>query len=146
MSVGEGRGFLDTANGRRPSALQSAEVMLQSSWIDAIGLYSVEVPTTGNIANRSPERCLTLQVDNVNTGLAANAIGETPEPVEHAIMVIANGGIEAALADVIRAGVKSVTLMASGYLEGDSEPKLVRRLTDMANEAGPFICRRNWLG
>ncbi len=74
------------------------------------------------------------------------SIGETPKPVEHAVMVVANNRIEAAIGEVIRAGVKSITLMASGYLEGDSEPKLTERITDMANEAGLLICGGNCLG
>ena len=73
-------------------------------------------------------------------------LDETPEPVEHAIMVIANAGIEAALADAIRAGVKSATIMASCYLEGDGEPRLIERLAAMANEAGLLICGANCLG
>ena len=74
------------------------------------------------------------------------SLDETPEPVEHAVMVIANAGIEAALADAIRAGVKSATIMASCYLEGDGEPRLVERLAAMANEAGLLICGANCLG
>lgn len=74
------------------------------------------------------------------------AIGEVPEPIEHAVMVVANTRIEGAIEEVIRAGVKSVTLMASGYLEGDSEPRLVERLTAMANEAGLLVCGGNCLG
>ena len=74
------------------------------------------------------------------------SIGETPGPVEHAVMVVSNNRIEAAIGEVIEAGVKSVTLMASGYIEGDSEPKLTERMTDMANEAGLLICGGNCLG
>jgi acyl-CoA synthetase (NDP forming) len=95
---------------------------------------------------QGPVYAVNPNYDDVIGYPCVSAIAETPEPVEHAVMVVANSRIEAAIAEVIRAGVKSITLMASGYLEGDSEPKLTERITDMANEAGLLICGGNCLG
>ena len=51
------------------------------------------------------------------------------------------------MVDAIAAGVRSVTLFGSAYLEGDTgEPKLKDRLQAIAREAGLLICGANCMG
>jgi acyl-CoA synthetase (NDP forming) len=74
-------------------------------------------------------------------------LGDIPGSVEHAVLSVANAGIEEALKEAARAGVKSVTMFGSGYLEGDTgEPKLKDRLQAIAREAGILVCGANCMG
>ncbi|MDQ7250808.1 acetate--CoA ligase family protein [Dongia sedimenti] len=74
------------------------------------------------------------------------SLAEVPEPVDMAVLGVANARLEAALADAIKHGVRAATIFASGYLENDSEPKLTARLSAMAKEAGVAICGGNCMG
>ncbi len=74
------------------------------------------------------------------------SLAEVPEPVDMAVLGVANARLEAALADAIKHGVRAATIFASCYLENDSEPKLVARLSAMAKEAGIAICGGNCMG
>ncbi|MDA1072246.1 MAG: acetate--CoA ligase family protein [Proteobacteria bacterium] len=75
------------------------------------------------------------------------SLAEIPGGVEHAILSVANAGVEAAMVDAIAAGVRSVTLFGSAYLEGDTgEPRLKDRLQAIAREAGLLICGANCMG
>ncbi len=74
------------------------------------------------------------------------SLAEVPEPVDMAVLGVANARLEAALADAIRHGVRAATIFASCYLENDAEPKLVARLSAMAKEAGIAVCGGNCMG
>jgi acetate---CoA ligase (ADP-forming) len=74
------------------------------------------------------------------------SLAELPEPVDMAVLGVANARLEAALADAIKHGAGAVTIFASCYLENDREPKLVARLSAMAKEAGIAICGGNCMG
>ena len=123
---------------------KSVAVVGASQKVGSFGLLTIEQLRRSGF--EGPVYAVNPGYDEVAGYPCVPRIGETPEPVEHAVMVVANGRIEAAIEEVIAAGVKSVTLMASGYLEGDSEPWLTDRLTAMANEAGLLICGGNCLG
>ena len=122
----------------------SVAVIGASQKAGSFGLMTIE--TLRRSGFEGPVYAVNPGYDEVAGYPCVAAIGDTPEPVEHAIMVVANSRVEAAIEAVIRAGVKSVTLMASGYLEGDTEPKLTERLAAMANEAGLLVCGGNCLG
>lgn len=122
----------------------SVAVIGASQKIDSFGLNTIE--QVGRSGFGGPIYAVNPNYEEVAGFPCVPSIGETPGPVEHAVMVVANNRIEAAIGEVIEAGVKSVTLMASGYIEGDSEPKMTERMTDMANEAGLLICGGNCLG
>ena len=81
-------------------------------------------------------------------GLACHAsLDALPERVDHAVLSVANAGLEAALVDAARHGARAVTIFASAYLEGDSgEPKLRERLQAIAREAGILVCGANCMG
>src|SRR4051812_3860936 len=53
------------------------------------------------------------------------SLADLPEPVDMAVLGVANARLEAGLADAIRHGVRAATIFASCYLENDREPKLV---------------------
>lgn len=78
------------------------------------------------------------------------SLAEVPEPVDMAVLGVANARLEAALADAIRHGVRAATIFASGYLENDPAddhgPKLTARLSAMAKEAGVAVCGGNCMG
>jgi acyl-CoA synthetase (NDP forming) len=74
------------------------------------------------------------------------SLSALPETVDMAVLGIANARLEAALDDVIAAGVGAVTIFASGYLEDDVEPKLTERIAAKARVAGVAICGGNCMG
>jgi len=67
-------------------------------------------------------------------------------PVEHAMLNVANARLEAVFDDAIANGVKAVTIFASCYLEGDTDPPLLARLRRKAREAGLLVCGGNGSG
>ena len=71
---------------------------------------------------------------------------DVPADVDHAVIAVANERLEQAIAEAIEAGVRAATVFASGYLENDREPRLLRRVSDMAREADIKICGGNCMG
>ena len=71
---------------------------------------------------------------------------DLPQPVDMAVLGVSNERLEAAVRDAIAAGVKALTIFASGYLDNDREPRLTRRIAAMAREAGLQICGGNCMG
>jgi acetate---CoA ligase (ADP-forming) len=67
-------------------------------------------------------------------------------PVDMAVLGVSNERLEAALDDAIAAGVKAVTIFASGYLDTDRAPKLTERIAAKARDAGIQICGGNCMG
>jgi acyl-CoA synthetase (NDP forming) len=71
---------------------------------------------------------------------------ELPQPVDMAVLGVSNERLEASVHDAIAAGVKALTIFASGYLDNDRAPKLTQRIAAMAREAGVQICGGNCMG
>jgi len=74
------------------------------------------------------------------------SIADLPEPVDLVVLGVANARLEQSLAQAIAAGARAATIFASGYMEGDSEPILPKRIAAMAREAGMPICGGNGMG
>lgn len=75
------------------------------------------------------------------------SLGDVPGGVEHAVLSVANARIEAALVDAVEAGVRSVTIFGSAYLEGDTAgSNLKDRLQGIAREAGLLVIGANCMG
>jgi acyl-CoA synthetase (NDP forming) len=74
------------------------------------------------------------------------SLAELPEPPEHAVLMLANERVEAAVEAAIAAGARAVTLFASCYLEGDRDPPLLERLRARTREAGLRMCGGNGMG
>jgi acyl-CoA synthetase (NDP forming) len=74
------------------------------------------------------------------------SLSTLPEPVDMAVLGIANARLEATLEEVIACGIGAVTIFASGYLENDAEPKLTERIAAKARAAGVAICGGNCMG
>ena len=75
------------------------------------------------------------------------SLADIPGGVEHAILSVANARIEEALLDAVDAGVRSVTIFGSAYLEGDTaESNLKDRLQGIARDAGLLVCGANCMG
>ena len=74
------------------------------------------------------------------------SVREAPGPIDMAVLGVSTERLEAAMHDAVAAGVKAVTIFASGYLESDPTPKLTARITAMAREAGMQICGGNGMG
>ncbi|MDE0044283.1 MAG: acetate--CoA ligase family protein [bacterium] len=75
------------------------------------------------------------------------SLGDIPGGVEHAVLSVANARIEAALVDAVEAGVRSVTIFGSAYLEGDTAgSNLKDRLEGIAREAGLLVIGANCMG
>jgi acyl-CoA synthetase (NDP forming) len=71
---------------------------------------------------------------------------EAPGPVDMAVLGVSNERLEAAVQDAMAAGVRALTIFASGYLDNDREPRLTQRIAAMAREAGIQICGGNCMG
>ncbi len=69
-----------------------------------------------------------------------------PEVVDHVVLAIGNTHLESALAGIISHGAKAATIFSSAILEDDIEPVLLKRLTEMARDAGLAICGSNGMG
>jgi acetate---CoA ligase (ADP-forming) len=74
------------------------------------------------------------------------SLSALPEAVDHALLGVANARLEAALQEAVAAKVKAATILASGYLEGDRDPPLTKRITALAKGAGMALCGGNGMG
>jgi acyl-CoA synthetase (NDP forming) len=75
------------------------------------------------------------------------SIGEVPEPVDLAIVSLANTLLEETLTACVEAGVGSAVVYASGFEEPEEDaPPLIERLTSIAREAGMAVCGGNCMG
>jgi len=77
------------------------------------------------------------------------SIGEVPEPVDLAILGVANQRIERALRDAIGAGVRSAVTFSSLYEAETPEPglpPLAERVAELAHDAGIALCGGNGMG
>ena len=78
-------------------------------------------------------------------GIACHAaMGDLPEAVDLAVLLVANHRLEAQLAAAIDAGAKAAVIYSSGALEGDDG--LLERLRILASEAGIAVCGGNGMG
>ncbi|MFO0996308.1 MAG: acetate--CoA ligase family protein [Alphaproteobacteria bacterium] len=74
------------------------------------------------------------------------SLAALPEPVDMAVLCVANQRLEETLKDAIANKVRAVTFFSSGYLENDSDPPLSRRLARLAKDAGLPVCGGNCMG
>jgi len=84
--------------------------------------------------------------DEVEGHACHPSLADLPGPIDHAVLNVANSRLEGLLAEAIAAGVKAVTIFASGYLEGDTAPPLLHRLKFKAQAAGLMACGGNCSG
>ena len=73
-------------------------------------------------------------------------IGDVPETVDLAVLVVANHRVEAQFNALIEAGVPAMSLFSSSYLEDDSDPPLLERLRRLSADAGLMGCGSNCMG
>jgi len=76
----------------------------------------------------------------------APSLADLPEPVDLAIVAVANAQVEAMVDQAIAAKVRALTIFASCYLPGDTDPRLPERLRRKARAAGLLINGANCLG
>jgi acyl-CoA synthetase (NDP forming) len=69
-----------------------------------------------------------------------------PVTVDHVVIALGNPHLESALRATIDHGARAVTIYSSGVLQQDSEPRLLQRLTSMAQAAGLEVCGLNGMG
>jgi acyl-CoA synthetase (NDP forming) len=74
------------------------------------------------------------------------SLREAPGPIDMAVLGVSTERLEVAVHDAIAAGVKALTIFASGYIDNDPAPKLTARIGAMAREAGIQICGGNCMG
>ncbi len=74
------------------------------------------------------------------------SLAALPARVDHVVMSVANMRLEEALDEAIAHGARAATIFASGYLENDSDPPLVKRIAAKAKKAGMAICGGNCMG
>lgn len=75
------------------------------------------------------------------------SVAEVPEPVDLAVIALANAQLEDTLTVCAQAGVGSALIYASGFEEPRSDaPPLVERLAAIAREAGMAVCGGNCMG
>ena len=72
------------------------------------------------------------------------AIGELPEAVDLAVLLVANHRLEEQLAAAVDSGARAAVIYSSGVLDGDDG--LLDRLRARAREAGMAICGGNGMG
>lgn len=73
-------------------------------------------------------------------------VTELPELPDLAIFAIGDRNVEAALDDVIRAGIPAAVIMSSLAIDGDRAPKLAVRVGAKIAEAGLIVCGANGMG
>jgi len=71
---------------------------------------------------------------------------EVPEPVDLAILGLANARIEAAMADAAALGAGSVVTFSSLYEEPSNGPSLAERVAAIAAAHGMAVCGGNGMG
>ncbi|HKF73756.1 MAG TPA: acetate--CoA ligase family protein [Stellaceae bacterium] len=71
---------------------------------------------------------------------------ELPEPVDLAVLGVANARLEGALKEAIEHHARAAVIFASGYLENDRTPPLTERIAAMARAADMPICGGNGMG
>ncbi len=71
---------------------------------------------------------------------------DLPEPVDLVAFGVANHRLEEQFRAAAELGVKAGVMFASGYLEGDGEPRLLQRLATIARDAGMQLCGGNCMG
>ena len=111
---------------------------------DSFGLWTLR-----NAAN--PEYSGTVYgvnpgYDEIDGHACFPTLSDVPEPIDHAVIAIANDRLEQMIGEAIEAGVGAATIFASGKLENDVEPQLLQRVSDMAREANLKICGGNCMG
>ncbi len=74
------------------------------------------------------------------------SLAALPEPVDLAVLSVANARLEATLTEAIAAGARAAVIFASCYLENDSDPPLTQRLATLARDAHMPICGGNCMG
>jgi acyl-CoA synthetase (NDP forming) len=84
--------------------------------------------------------------DNVEGFRCYPNLTALPERVDHAVLSVANAGLEKALDEAIAHGARAATIFASLYLENDSDPPLVQRIAAKAKAAGMAVCGGNCMG
>lgn len=63
-----------------------------------------------------------------------------PEPVDHAVLALADERVEAAFEDAVASGARAVTIFSSLFAEEPGSPGLAERLRARAREAGVLVC------
>jgi len=71
---------------------------------------------------------------------------ELPETVDHVVLAVANERLQQALLDAITHGARAATIYSSCYLDDDTDPPLITRLSEIARQAGIVICGGNGMG
>jgi len=84
--------------------------------------------------------------DDVDGYRCYPSIGEVPEPVDLAILGVANARIEQALSDAVAAGAGSAVTFSSLHEEPGDGPDLKQRLRAIAVEHGMPMCGGNGMG
>jgi len=75
------------------------------------------------------------------------SIADVPEPVDLAVISLANALLEDALRQCVATGAGSAVIYASGFEEPrEGVPSLTERLASIAREAGMAICGGNCMG
>ena len=114
-------------------------------------------PKTGTFGNGMIHACVGAgfagdlylvnpRYDEVEARPCHPSLTELPKTVDHAVLNVANARLEPLFDEAIAAGVKAVTIFASGYLEGDSDPPLLARLGAKAHASGLLVCGGNGSG
>jgi len=74
------------------------------------------------------------------------SLKDLPVVVDLVVLAIGNARLEAQLKEVIGLGIKAAVLFGSAYLENDSEPPLMARIAQLANDANMVICGAGAMG
>ena len=74
------------------------------------------------------------------------SFADLPEPVDLAVLGVANARLEASLKEAIQHRARAAVIFASGYLENDGTPPLTERIAALARAAGMPICGGNGMG
>ncbi|MBC6441061.1 MAG: CoA-binding protein [Rhodospirillales bacterium] len=84
--------------------------------------------------------------DAIDDRLCSPDIAAIGTPVEYAMLNVANARLEGVLDDAIANRMKAVTIFASCYLKGDTDPLLLDRLQTKVRAAGLQVCGGNGSG
>jgi acyl-CoA synthetase (NDP forming) len=123
---------------------QSVALIGASARTDSLGEWSLRNLLKGRYAGRI--YLVNPRYDELQGIRCFGNIADLPEVPDLAVFCVADRRVEAALDEVIAAGVPAAALMSALVLDDDDDPNLSARVRDKINNAGMRVCGANGMG
>jgi acyl-CoA synthetase (NDP forming) len=126
--------------------LQPASIALVgvSATPDTVGAGMIR--STAQLSHGHRVYLVNPRYDEIDGMTCWRSISDLPETVDHVVLGVGNGRLEALVDEAVARGIRAATIFGSCYLEEDASPPLARRLAAKASAAGMEICGGNGMG